>query len=392
MKDTYISKLTKNSWFMFWTVIILLLFLVTNLPAIAWIVWIWIMWYWSDGDYNNPSISLSWSIQVWTWETLTWAVAFNTTQAINFLNGSINVIIPNGTEITNSTWTWFNITEISTSVLTSLPIAIASNEEEIWKIYFWINWLKLNFSKPVKLQIPVNTTKSTVKIKAKHFWIDWYQTFALTDTLGSSCNNWYASPTANTANVVNWIATIYTCSASSFVAVTDKNVVIVSTWGWSSGGGWGGWSLLSRDNCPNWDFSPSYYDRKCWATPVVYVDKDSTKTGSLVYTDETPIINNTGSIINWKKIKLTYKWIDILVIDWYAISKKTAIVAKKIIDNNKISFEKKENYVKRLNEFLLSKYEIDTQNEKLKKLKNKYIKQYFLLRSLHKEIINDLKS
>lgn len=34
--------------------------------------------------------------------------------------------------------------------------------------------------------------------------------------------------------------------------------------GRSGGGGWGG-SSLRKDDCPNWDFSPSYYDKKCEA-------------------------------------------------------------------------------------------------------------------------------
>jgi len=36
----------------------------------------------------------------------------------------------------------------------------------------------------------------------------------------------------------------------------------------SSGGG-GGWgSSSSRDNCPDWDYSPNYYDNICWEKPI----------------------------------------------------------------------------------------------------------------------------
>ena len=38
--------------------------------------------------------------------------------------------------------------------------------------------------------------------------------------------------------------------------------VIQSSW-------WGGWAWISKDYCPNWDYSYSYYDRSCWVKPII---------------------------------------------------------------------------------------------------------------------------
>lgn len=383
MKNAYIQKLTKNSWLIFWIILLFGLFFSSNLPAIA-----WILWYWSDSDYNNPNTTLSWSVQVWTWETLTWAVVFTFTNAVQFSSGSITAIVPLNTQITNSNWTSFDVTSVWASNLNTLPLSINTNEEDVWKVKFWINWMKLNFSKPVKLLIPVNTNKTSVRIKVKHFWNTTYQTSSLTDIVASSCNNWIANPSSNIAPVVNWFAIIYTCSASEFVALTDKNIVVSSGWsGW--GGGW--YKILVKDSCPNWDFSKSYYDKDCWnATIISNVNSNNT---SSINNNSGTLVNSTGSSINeelilkdTKKRIVNYKWMNIIVIDWYKLSTKTAIITKKIIENNKMSLSEKQNFINRVNEFLVSKYNLDIVEKKSITLKNQYIRQYFLLKMTIKNL------
>lgn len=384
MNKIDIKKLTKNSWFILSAALIILTIFISNASAIA-----WIMWYWSDNDYTNPTASLSGSVNVWTWESLTWATSFTFTQAVKVSSGTISVIIPNNSIITNSNWTSFDLTSVYTWVLPNIPLSIQDNEQDVWKIKFWINWMKLNFSKPVKLSIPVNTSKSTVRILVKHFWDTTYQTSSLTDSISSSCNNGNAVPATSIAPVVNWIATIYTCSASEFIAVTDKNVVVSSGW---SGGGGGWYKVLVKDSCPNWDNSKSYYDKDCWDATIITKTTNTGTINSVTIKEATwSIINSTGSIFdsntdeelalkNTKKRTVNYKWMNIVVIDWYKLSTKTAIITKKIIENEQMSLSEKQHFINRVNEFLTSKYNLDIVKKKSVTLKNQYIKQYFLLK------------
>lgn len=389
MKKMDLSKLTKNSWLIFWIIFLSFLIFANNVSAIA-----WILWYWSNNDYSNPTSSFSWSISVWSWETLTWTTLATFSNAVQVSNSWITVVIPSNTQVASSSWGTFNATTISTNLINTLPVSLATNQQDVWKITFWISWVNLYFSKPIKLQIPVSTTNSTVQIFAKHAWIGWYQTYSLTDTLASNCNNWVATPTSNIASVVSWIATIYTCSASDFVAVTNT-VVSSSSWGWSSSSsswGGGGWSsrILHIDNCPKWDFSKSYYDKDCW-TATVLISKVGTgsinSTGSTVKNDDNSLNEEEVTITSTKKRTVNYKWINIVVIDWYKLSQNVAIVTKKIIESENLSVSEKQIYINRFNEFLIAKYNLDVIRKKTVTLKNQYLKQFFLL----KWVIKNLK-
>lgn len=309
---------------------------------------------------------------------MTWTTLATINNAVQLTNNWISVTIPSNTQIANAQWTSFNVNSITTYVLNNLPVALSTNELDVWKIKFWIDWVNLYFSKPVKLQIPVNTTNSTVKIYSKHAWVSWYQTYSLTDTLASNCNNGYASPSSNIATVSNWIATIYTCSASDFIASVTNTQTNSSSWGWGTWGG-GGWSLLRMDNCPKWDYSKSYYDRECWIAPLIVNNLSAT------WTLNDSLNNNEKNLNNWTKRTIDYKWINIVVIEWYKLSNKTALVAKKIIENKKLTLVEKNTYINRVNEFLISKYNFDISNKNNVTLKNNYIKQFFLLKKAIKD-------
>ena len=73
----------------------------------------------------------------------------------------------------------------------------------------------IEFSTPIKLRIPVKGDAQKVMILANHgnwFWTDW-----LTSESNTNCSNTTATPTWTP--VENGYATIYTCKASTFVAV-----------------------------------------------------------------------------------------------------------------------------------------------------------------------------
>lgn len=388
----YISKFTKNGLSLFGWVSFVLVLALSQILSTWWVIWI--SWYGSGSDYTNPANTLSGNITLGTWETLTGTTKLTLTQPVEVKNTTVSVIIPTGTIITHSAGTSFNATQIATSILPSLPLDLASNEQDVGKIQFWISGIKLNFSKPVKLQIPVSSTGTTVRIKAKHAGIDGYQTFALTDTMAANCFNGIATPSSNIAPIVNGIATIYTCSASEFVAITDKAVVVPQT---SRSGG--GWAVLTKDNCSSWDFSPSYYDKTCGNVPTVITDatlKEVTKELS----DMVISMKWTGSISNTtKNEQIRFKYIveskvqtakyfgfDIKYISTYDLSRNTTKFSMAIINNTTLSFSDKQRYVAIVNDFLVARYNYELAQTKHQILRNKYNKQTILLNNLAKKL------
>jgi len=104
-----------------------------------------------------------------------------------------------------------------------------------------------------------------------------YSLTAGTYTVSEDTNSSYTqSLSANCLNVTLLSGDDKTC--------TITNTYIIPPWG----GGWG--TTLTKDNCPDWDYSNSYYDGKCWIVPVVITGSvviGSIVTGSVV----------TGSVV-----------------------------------------------------------------------------------------------
>ena len=79
--------------------------------------------------------------------------------------------------------------------------------------------MRLYFSKPVKIEIPLSVEhdQSTIQAKVQHswdadFWVSW-----LTNDPNAVCNNWVANPSSDIATM-SWtrLAIIYSCSASNY--------------------------------------------------------------------------------------------------------------------------------------------------------------------------------
>lgn len=245
-----------------------------------------------------------------------------------------------------------------------------------------------------------------------------------TITLRATTPNAYSTATSVTLNI-GWVIATYT--------VTTK--ANSSSWGWSSGGGssggwssgwwssgwgsswwgssgwssgWGGgWGWSSKDKCPNWDYSPSYYDKKCGTKPTtpskpVVKDKayyqalkqqilqdrmNAHKTGT-----KTPAVSTqTGTQTSWdtahKLSKVKYNNFEISYVKWYAVSDKTKTLALQIVNSKNLSSEQKKAYITRVNEYLQANYNYDFAASKTRELKNKVSKQEILL----KWVIKNLK-
>lgn len=128
-----------------------------------------------------------------------------------------------------------------------------------------------HFSKPIKIEIPSpGAANGPIAVRVNHG--TGFVTTGLTNSPDASCADGVASPASSTATVVGSVATIYTCSASTFAAVdlpntqnTDNNN---SSSGGGGGGGGSGGAASRKDTCPNGDYSPSYYDSKCGVAPA----------------------------------------------------------------------------------------------------------------------------
>ena len=110
----------------------------------------------------------------------------------------------------------------STMTVTINNVQQAEGKPVLWEVSvsFWEN-TSAKFSKPVKINIPVAWNED-VLIKVKHAWSSEYNYDWLTTNANVSCSNW--TPTSSQYNwspikVVDWYASIYTCEASSFVAL-----------------------------------------------------------------------------------------------------------------------------------------------------------------------------
>lgn len=83
-------------------------------------------------------------------------------------------------------------------------------------------------------------------------------------------------------------------SNNTVINIPENNNIPVnrnSTWGW--------WSSpwLVMDNCPNWDYSPSYYDWTCWNKPI---ENKNTKIEIIIEENEEEdiIFNSAAEIKN----------------------------------------------------------------------------------------------
>lgn len=133
--------------------------------------------------------------------------------------GDIRVTLPAGTVITPATGTGFNASLITTASAT-VTSGLGTNEVSQGAIEFGISGVGLNFSKPIKIEIPApSVTTSTIAVKVKHGGTSTFVTTGLTNNPSATCTNGIPSIASNIATVTSGVATIYTCSASTFTVV-----------------------------------------------------------------------------------------------------------------------------------------------------------------------------
>lgn len=374
LADTYFQKYENTT--VSWTKQINKIVLYNNTWATnTWTTNTWVTNTWITSTWTIKELSFSWGLKVlfWTWET------------------SIS-------EITSSSWTltwnwWFLLPKIvekdkiiptnSKYNTWTLSIENIDNIVKIWADTLWV-WMKLN--QPIVINVPLNKTYDNYKVvKSEDLenWSDlwWNVPIVSSWSISFTTNHftyfaivWYNN--TPTPNPWNWWWNVWWGGNS-----WGWN----NNWWWSSWGSWWStptittlwswsWPGLVRDNCPSWDLSPSYYDKNCNINEIS-INKNENKW-------KLDAVKNP----DYKISHQNYKWYEITKIDWYSPSDKMRSVSRYIISSKKVPKDQKEIIIRRINDYVSSRYELDNSLEKTKDLKNKYEKNFILLRAALKKI------
>jgi hypothetical protein len=153
-------------------------------------------------------------------------------------------------------------------------------------VRFWVPNAMLKFNVPVKIDIPV-TSGSNVFVTVKHY--DSSTSSTLSTTPGA-CNTNGTQVWGNStisATVSGWYATIYTCSASDFVAYTSSS--------WGGWGGWG-WSIIIPPSSSN-----------SWTTSTWSTSTGSENNGGVnLPWDVNVVVDDNGNVVitkpDWSQV------------------------------------------------------------------------------------------
>ena len=278
----------------------------------TWILPEWQLTWWElsrdliTNPKNESKYILDWS------KSLSWNRWVNEKFNNKAISYSFWTKIPTQSEL--YVWNWDEII----TIWTANDNYIGSNTKKIeWK--FLTNWINIvwtttseNINKRIYLNTPwisgdINTyqwlddnlTKSRTKSNTKSInpwntepmiwqfvikWWNYMHTIAEEDTTVPTCKIKYSTTTATTSNV---IASLNDCS--EYITWTELSHTFTENWKytftfydaiWNTGtteaevtriykatNNWWGGSTTSKDNCPNGDYSDSYYDWTCGTKP-----------------------------------------------------------------------------------------------------------------------------
>ena len=238
------------------------------IPTKTWNEFIW--WYeiWTDNQYTYLWDDIKWDKELMAyWKSLEEKVEETTTENVVYTNTTTVTVWDEATEEVLSWSLTLSLKtkevednevkkEEDTTKVQESEIKVTSDktvEFEWWlEVYLEktenaetekLTWT-IKFSAPVAVKIPISSDTEYVKVQVKH----WEEDFGfkwLTLNPVNECNSWEAvNDKYNWEDVlVTWstqkYATIYTCSASTFVAYTENNKPVenittssAAAWGW----------------------------------------------------------------------------------------------------------------------------------------------------------------
>ena len=228
-------------------------------------------------------------------------------------------------------------------------IIINTVEQVDWKPVLWsVNidfWTSAtaHFSRLVSVNIPVDWDgQVVVQVKVKHWWLDEYNYDWLTTNIDASCSsgevlnpddryNWEA------INVVDGYATIYTCSASSFIALRWENTwepqVIVNiaefNW-WQNTCTWSNYIFeniqadkTSRDYELTWVFECAFGDSQS-KTVTLQLSGNLVADGDRVISGSNVQMKNS----EWTSSPVWLKFANTLISTWRALTATQTLFQK----------------------------------------------------------------
>ncbi len=278
------------------------------------------------------------------------------------------------------------------------------NIENILKVWADSLWVGMKLNQEVRVQLPIADESGEYKVIKSEDGFVWTQIpivknqknisfstsdftyFALFDNKkiiipppSSSSSSGGGSSSSSSSTSSSW----WSSSGSSSSWGSSSSSSSSGWWWW-----WWWWISLSKDNCPLWDFSASYYDKSCGEAPKILSQSGSVTT---LFKDKAYYQNLKKQILEkrkkakesdtWKQISTQIWKYTITEIYWYELSKKLKKISLWIAGNKKLSHDEKKRYIERLNAFLLAKYHYEKQKVS-QEMKNKYKKEVILLKSV----------
>lgn len=321
---------------------------------------------------------LSWAQRILLWTTSSWETIKTLTKwnGISLILWSWSTYIE---KLTGSgTWNWgFRLWDILNKKLLFSSWAETSswekmrnlNVEKLIKIWADTMWIGLKLDRNIDVEISDLKSNTQYRLVYSTDTLNWnYMSDITTDSYGrakfSTDHFTYFAFIDNTAPII---------------PIEPEPPVVINPINSNSSSWWGGWWWSSRDYCPAWDYSKSYYDRTCWVNPVASTWVTST------WTIKIPVNVNT-TINSWYERKyINYKGIKLLDIKNYSYSQTTRKQAFKVLMSKKYTTSVKQLYIERLNALLEAKFALDTDKSMdTKALQNRVLKQQILFNSFVK--------
>lgn len=309
-------------------------------------------------NLNVEKLLKVWADTLWVWMQL---------------NQDVKIEIP----VSNTTWTykivtsedglnWTELARKNETVLSGSTLGFYTNKFSYFALVEWTNTVdttpdNFSFSDLSNQELSTSLISNEITVSGINTWV----TLSI-NGWEYSLNNWAYS----TANVVvnNGDKIKLRNNSSASYSTTTNNILTIwwvsDTWyittkqqqsSWWGGGWWGGWSL-SKDYCPGWDYSKSYYDKTCGKKPATQTgttvddkkddDKknDTGNNGNSNWNTTQEKNNDIDKLINHDIKPITYK-------DRYG----NTYTAKKMLNGRYVLFNANGTYV---NKMFLKQYDI----------------------------------
>ena len=268
-------------------------------------MWTWHVWTHSWASYQDTERPFFGSLPSFVEKRGgSWAASykFNTDADFSFSSpwgSNWKIRIPADLEI-DAKWGWdFDLKSLTFTWMSTFETDWLAYQPWGWKNFKWwvsfgIPGKKLIFSKPIKIEIPVESwyPYGFIKVNVKHQWDLTFNKSWISANPSTRCDSdWNATPSSNYAPVENDVATIYSCSASLYATQTATWVYALT------------WTTLP-DTLPSWAM--------CY-----YVIKAESDTSQIYASDQAQFFTDSASwkILNWNTWSISV-WNKTAQIDW----------------------------------------------------------------------------